>query len=206
MSHRKHPHEHGAGPPSGSQADGGERGAPPPAPAKPEAAPAPAPKPPPGEPLAAKTRECQELVDRLQRLGAEYYNYQKRIARQMDEAERHACQKLVLDLLPAVDNFERALETATTEADFKALREGVQLVHDQLLAALARHGVTQVPAHGEEFDPEHHEAVTVVPSDEVPQGRVVEVLQKGYRLHGQMIRPSRVAVSGGPPKPDGESV
>jgi molecular chaperone GrpE len=150
------------------------------------------------ERLAAKTRECEETFDRLQRLAAEYANYQKRMARQLDQVQQSANRDLVLDLLPVIDNFERALAAAEAESDFAAFRDGVQLVHDQLLAALAKHGVTRVAAQDEAFDPEHHEAVAQVPSDEHPEGRVVEVAQTGYRMHGRILRPSRVVVSGGP--------
>lgn len=138
------------------------------------------------------------MLDRLERLGAEYANYQKRIARQLEETRRFANRDLVLDLLPAIDNFERALVSARTEADYDGFREGVQLVHDQLLAALAKNGVTQVQAQDEPFDPEHHEAVAHVPSDRQPDGHVVEVTQTGYRMHGRTIRPSGVVVSRGP--------
>jgi molecular chaperone GrpE len=215
MSERKHhPHHHHEPGPDGQPE--GARGRPekeaPQTP--PEAAPAPevevesgktpaaGPAAKPGtveEQWAAKTKECEELVDRLQRLAAEYYNYQKRTARQMEELGHHANQALVLDLVPAVDNFERALASAKTEADFRSLRDGVAMVHEQLLAALARHGVTQVAAHGEEFNPEHHEAVAQMPSAEHPEGQVSEVVLPGYQMHGRTIRPSRVVVSSGAP-------
>ena len=196
MSHKKHPHPHGPDGPDGPPQDG---------------APGPAPddKAPAGmaaaadDPLAAKTRECRDLVDSLQRLGAEYANYQKRMARMMEEAEKQAGRNLVMDLLPVIDNFERALASARSEADFKALRDGVQLVHDQILGVLSKHGVTQVSGHGEEFDPEHHEAVAQLPSGEHDAGKVSEVVQKGYRMDGRTIRASRVVISSGPPaKPD----
>lgn len=156
--------------------------------------------------LAAKTSECEELLDQLKRLAAEFSNYQKRMERNFQEEQRMAVRGLVLDLLPVLDNFERALAHAQADAGAQALMTGIQAVYDQFAAALRKHGVTPFEAQGQAFDPEHHEAMTLMPSDEVPQGRVAEVLQKGYRLHGQLIRPSRVAVSGGPPKPDGESV
>ena len=156
--------------------------------------------------LAAKTSECEELLDQLKRLAAEFSNYQKRMERNFQEEQRMAVRGLVLDLLPVLDNFERALAHAQADADAQALMTGIKAVYDQFAAALRKHGVTPFEAQGQAFDPEHHEAVTLVPSEQVPQGTVAEVLQMGYRLHGQLIRPSRVAVSGGPPKPDGESV
>ena len=156
--------------------------------------------------LAAKTSECEQLLDQLKRLAAEFSNYQKRMEHNFQQEQRMAVRGLVLDLLPVLDNFERALAHAQADAGAQALMTGIQAVYDQFAAALRKHGVTPFEAQGQAFDPEHHEAVTVVPSEQVPQGTVAEVLQMGYRLHGQLIRPSRVAVSGGPPKPDGESV
>jgi len=215
MSHRKHPHDPGTGPDFGPDPREPDReAAPPPAPGEP-AAQGPAAAAPEtadatlrssgaaslqstSERLAAKTRECEEMFDRLQRLAAEYANYQKRVARQLDQVQQSANRDLVLDLLPVIDNFERALAAAQAESDLAAFRGGVGLVHDQLLAALTKHGVTRVAAQDEAFDPEHHEAVAQVPSDEHPEGRVVEVAQTGYRMHGQILRPSRVIVSGGP--------
>lgn len=213
MSHRKHPHDPRTGPDVGPDREG----APPPAPGEPaaqgpaDAAPETADATPrssdaaslhsTSERLVAKTRECEEMLDRLQRLAAEYANYQKRMARQLQEMQQSANRDLVLDLLPVIDNFERALAAAQAAPDPAAFRDGVQLVHDQLLAALAKHGVTRVDAQDEAFDPEHHEAVAQIPSDEHPQGRVMEVAQTGYRMHGRILRPSRVIVSGGPAGP-----
>jgi molecular chaperone GrpE len=190
-----------AAPHGGQPAGTPEPAATPPAEAAPGAA-----QPAPQDLLAAKTRECEALLDQLKRLAAEFSNYQKRMEHNLQERQRMAICGLVLDLLPVLDNFERALAHAQADAGAQALRTGVQAVYDQFAAALRKHGVTPFEAQGQAFDPEHHEAVTVVPSEEVPQGTVAEVMQTGYRLHGQLIRPSRVAVSGGPPKPDAENV
>jgi molecular chaperone GrpE len=150
--------------------------------------------------LEAKTREAAELLDQLKRVAAEYSNYQKRMQRHLDEEKNLAVRALVLDLLPALDNFDRAL--AATGGQFKpeTLLEGVTLVHQQLLAALAKHGVKPIDA-GATFDPEHHEAVACLPSETHAQGQVIEQLQRGYQLHGRTIRPAHVAVSGGAPEP-----
>lgn len=148
--------------------------------------------------LEAKTKEAADLLDQLRRLAAEYSNYQKRIERHMQDQEAVAVRGLVLDLLPALDNFDRALATAADPASAKSVLEGVTLAHGQLVAALAKHGVTPVEAAGETFDPEHHEAVACLPSDEHCQGKVLSQMQRGYRLNGRTIRPARVAVSGGP--------
>jgi molecular chaperone GrpE len=196
--HEPHrPHRDKAVPHGGQPAGTPEPAAAPPAEAAPGAAQA---------LLAAKTSECEQLLDQLKRLAAEFSNYQKRMEHNFQEEQRMAVRGLVLDLLPVLDNLERALAHAQADAGAQALMTGVKAVYDQFAAALRKHGVTPFEAQGQAFDPEHHEAVTVVPSEQVPQGTVAEVLQTGYRLHGQMIRPSRVAVSGGPAKPDGEGV
>lgn len=156
-------------------------------------------------PLAAKTKECKDLLDQLQRLAAEYSNYQKRMERSLQDERRAGIRDLVVDLLPALDNFERALEHVQDEASKDAVVAGIKAVYEQLLAALKKHGVTAFESHGLEFDPEHHEAIAMVASDEHAEGTVAHEMQKGYRLHGQTIRPSRVAVSsGGAAKPPEE--
>jgi molecular chaperone GrpE len=150
------------------------------------------------EDLDAARLEAQDLLERLQRTTADYQNFQKRTARRLEETRRFAVQELVLDLVPVIDNFERALAAAEAEPEVATFREGIQLVHDQLLAALAKHGVERIDAAGRPFDPEDHEAVAHVPSEDVPDGRVAEVFQTGYRLNGRTIRASRVGVSSGP--------
>jgi molecular chaperone GrpE len=151
--------------------------------------------------LEAKTREAADLLDQLQRLAAEYSNYQKRVERRQEEENTLALRGMVLDLLPALDNFDRALAAACQKPTFEALLEGVTLVHNQILSALARHGVTIIEAGGKTFDPEHHEAVACVPSQTHASGEVIEQFQRGYQLNGRTIRPAHVAVSGGLPPP-----
>jgi len=160
------------------------------------------------DPLAAKTRECEELLERLKRATADYLNYQKRMERRLDEVKRFAARDLLLDVLPVLDNFERALKHAEEKPEFESLLQGVRLVHEQLLAALRKHGVERIEARGKPFDPAHHEAVAQLPSEEHPEGHVAGEMQAGYRLHDQTLRPSRVAVSSGmaeePPAPQDE--
>ena len=167
-------------------------------PEKPEAQPKAPPEPPAGEnPLEAKTRECEELLDRLKRTTADYLNYQKRMERRLEEVKRFAVRDLLLDVLPVIDNFERAFKHAEEKPEFESLLEGVRMVHDQLLAALRKHGVERIEAEGKPFDPEHHEAVAQLPSEEHPEGHVAGEMQAGYRLHDQTLRPSQVTVSSG---------
>jgi len=154
--------------------------------------------------LAEKERERVELVDRLQRLAAEFSNYQKRMERRVQDESREAVRSLVLDLLPVIDNFERAIESAEKGHDFRALFDGVRLVHDQLLAALRKHGVEPIEAAGGRFDPEHHEAVAHLPSDEHASGQVIDEVQRGYRFGDRTLRASRVAVSRGSGQDDAD--
>jgi molecular chaperone GrpE len=155
--------------------------------------------------LETKTKEAADLLDQLRRLAAEYSNYQKRIERHMQDEKALAVRGLVLDLLPVLDNFDRALAAAGDPANTKPVIEGMTLAHTQLMTALAKHGVTPVEAAGQTFDPEHHEAIVCLPSDEHCQGKVIEQMQRGYQLHGRTIRPARVAVSGGPARKSEES-
>jgi molecular chaperone GrpE len=167
-------------------------------PEKPDAQPKAPPEPPAAEdPLAEKTRECEELLERLKRTTADYLNYQKRMERRLEEVKRFAVRDLLLDVLPVIDNFERALAHAEEQPEFQALLDGIRLVHDQLLAALRKHGVERIEAEGKPFDPEHHEAVAQLSSEEHPEGHVAGEMQAGYRLHDQTLRPSQVAVSSG---------
>jgi molecular chaperone GrpE len=153
--------------------------------------------------LAESRREVQDLKDRLQRLAADFSNYQKRMQRRLEEEKREAVREFLRDLLPVIDNFERALAAADEGGDPASFHQGVRLVHDQLIEALSRHGVEPIDAAGRRFDPEHHEAVAHVPSEEHPSGHVIDEVQRGYR-HGDLtLRPSRVAVSRGPA--DGDS-
>jgi len=151
--------------------------------------------------LETKTRECQELIDQLQRLAAEYANYQKRTERTLQDERRVGIRDMVLDLLPALDNLDRTLAAAKDKPSLDALLAGVRVVRDQMLAALQKHGVTPIEAAGQPFNPEHHEAVALLPSESHPEGNVAEEVQKGYRMDGRTIRATRVAVSSGEPKP-----
>jgi molecular chaperone GrpE len=136
--------------------------------------------------------ERDELLDRLMRLQAEYENYRKRMAREKSEWSARAKEGLVLDLLPVLDSFDRAISTAGESADPKALLEGMDLVMRQLSGALKNHGVTPIDAVGEAFDPNLHEAFLSRPAaeSEAPGTLVAEIL-KGYRMGERTIRPTR---------------
>ena len=149
---------------------------------------------PPAETPAEPT--VQDLTDRLLRLQAEFDNYRKRIAREQAGWTARAVETLVLDILPALDSFDRALESEGEAAEGAALRDGILLVHRQLLGALDRHGVKPIEALGEVFDPNLHEGFMSKPAEpgEVP-GTIVTEVQKGYRLGDRTIRATRGIVA-----------
>jgi molecular chaperone GrpE len=144
--------------------------------------------------VAGLARERDELVDALQRLQAEFANFKKRTVRDQETFAVRANERLVKDLLPVLDDLGRALEAAEAHEEAK-LEEGVRLVHRQLADTLAKQGLAEIETGGE-FDPHVHEALLSQPSD-APEGTVIEVVQKGYRLGDLVLRPARVVVSGG---------
>jgi molecular chaperone GrpE len=151
--------------------------------------------------LAAAREEAKQAQDRWLRERADLENVKRRAAREKQDALRFGAEGLARDLLPVVDNLERALAHAGAGTDAGALAQGVDLVLKGLRDVLERHGVTRVPAAGTSFDPSHHEAVAHVPSAEHAQGAVIEEHQAGYRLHDRLLRPAMVSVSkGAPPK------
>lgn len=147
------------------------------------------------EALRKALDEQREQVDLLRRALADMDNRRKRIERQMEQTDRYAMQGIALDILPVIDNFERALSAAEEARDFDGLHDGLKLVHDQLIAALRKHHVTRIDALGKSFDPNHHEAVGQMDSAEHPDRTVIDVHEEGYQLHDRVIRPSRVIVS-----------
>jgi molecular chaperone GrpE len=146
------------------------------------------------DPITDLTRQRDEYLDALQRLKAEFDNYRKRVAREQIELTTRANERLVGDLLPVLDDLERALEAATAHEEAK-LEEGVALVHRALADLLARNGLAEIETDGM-FDPHTQEALLSQPS-EAEEGAVIQVLQKGYRLGDRVVRPARVIVSAG---------
>jgi len=142
--------------------------------------------------LAAAEAKAQEHLDDLKRLAAEFENYKKRTAREQAALSTRATERLVKELLPIVDDLERALEAAEEHEEAK-LEEGVRLVHRQLASALEHEGLAVIETDGK-FDPHVHEALLSQPS-EAEEGLVIEVLQKGYRLGDRVLRPARVIVA-----------
>ena len=145
------------------------------------------------DPLARVQRERDEYLDLARRSQADFENYRKRAAREAAAAGERAKSGLVRELLPVVDNLERAL--ASAEASEQHLAEGVRLVHSELIAVLERNGVKQFDPSGERFDPGEHEALSMRPQDGAESGVVIDVVEKGYRANGTVLRPARVVVS-----------
>lgn len=146
------------------------------------------------EQLRARAEERDKFLDLLQRTRADFENYQKRVQRDLEQERRYALSPLVRDLLPALDNLERALASLKGES---ALSKGIEIVKSQLLEALKRHGITRIEAVGRPFDPHQHEAVMQQPAADQPANTVLQVLEEGYVYHDRVLRPSKVIVSSG---------
>ena len=146
------------------------------------------------DPLARAERERDEYLDLARRSQADFENYRKRAAREAAAAGERAKSGLVRELLPIVDNLERAL--ASAEDGEQHLAEGVRLVHSELIAVLERNGVKQFDPAGDRFDPTEHEALSMRAEDGAEPGVVLDVVEKGYRANGSVLRPARVVVSG----------
>ncbi len=138
--------------------------------------------------------EKDELMQTLMRRQADFENYRKRIERERQDDRRHSTGRLVEDLLPVLDAFERALK-AHDDPAYEEYRKGLELIYRQLSETLARHGLERIAAAGKPFDPHFHQAIERVQSADHPEGTVLEVLQDGFLVHGRVVRPSIVRVS-----------
>lgn len=146
------------------------------------------------EPAAEEAEQPASAPDDAYlRLAADFDNYRKRVAREHTELTKRANERLLNELLPVLDDLERALEAAAEHQEAK-LEEGVKLVHQSLSALLTRHGLTEIEAEGA-FDPHVHEALLTQPGEGAEEGSVLQVLQKGYRLGERVLRPARVIVA-----------
>lgn len=136
-----------------------------------------------------------ELQNRLLRVQADYDNFKKRTIKEKEELAKYAAAQLVESLLDAVDNFERAILASNESRNYDSLVQGVEMVYRQLGDVLAKEGLELIEAIGQPFNPEFHQAVMQVETDQYEAGYVVEELQKGYIFKGKVIRPSMVKVS-----------
>ncbi len=144
---------------------------------------------------AAAKDERQELIGQLQRLQAEFENYQKRVEREAADTCRTANSQLLREFLPVLDGFELALSNASAAERTGQFHKGVELIYAQLLETLEREGVTPVAAEGERFDPYKHEALLAEQVAGKEKGAILEVLQKGYLLNGKVLRAAKVKVA-----------
>lgn len=155
-------------------------------------------RPDPGEELqqslAAKTEEAQALQDKYLRLAAEFENYKRLAQREQREVLRFANENILKELLPVLDNLERAIECSKGSQERDALVQGVELTLKQFLETLTKFGVRPVASVGQAFDPSYHQAVSQVQSSSAPSNTVIEEYQKGYLLHDRVVRPAMVAV------------
>lgn len=147
------------------------------------------------EEVARKEKAAEEYLEALKRIQAESENFRKRMIREQAQIVEFACQSLIGELLPLVDNLERAIESTKEAKDFDKLKEGVHLIYEQLRSVLVGSGLEAIDRVDEPFDPQLHEAVLQVESDEHEENTVVEVMQKGYCLKGRVMRPAMVKVT-----------
>jgi molecular chaperone GrpE len=150
------------------------------------------------ERTAVIEQERDEFRSLLQRTRADFENYQKRTQRELAQERRYWHAALALDLLPILDNFERAVAAAKQAGETGPLVQGVAMVQSQVLDALKRHGITRIEAQGQPFDPNLHQAVMQQPSAEQPPNTVLQVLEQGFLIHDRVLRPARVVVSVAP--------
>lgn len=142
-------------------------------------------------------QKFNELNDKYLRLSAEYDNFRKRSLREKMELIKTAGEDILLNILPVVDNFERALKSInnTGSEESKAIREGVELIYNNFKEFLSQRGVKEIEAVGKDFDTDHHEAITKIPApQEDMKGKVIDVIEKGYLMHEKVIRFSKVVV------------
>ncbi len=147
--------------------------------------------------IKAAEDRCKEYYDRLLRVSAEFENYKKRSAREADNFRKFANESILKDLLPVVDNLERAIQSSAniSEDGKSCISEGVELTLKEILRVLERYGVKPVDAVDKPFDPGFHEAVMQEISEEIPENTVLKEFQRGYALHERLLRPAMVVVS-----------
>lgn len=141
-----------------------------------------------------------DAEQRVLRAQAELENFRKRMRREMEEERRYANLPLLSSLLPVLDNLERAIQSAETAHQSGPLLEGVKMVIAQLVAVLEKHDCQRISAEGQPFDPNQHQAIAQIPSDQHPAGHVIQVAVGGFKLHDRVIRPAQVLVSAAAPQ------
>jgi molecular chaperone GrpE len=152
--------------------------------------------------LATAEQEREQYLTLARSTKADFENYQKRLQRELAQERRYAQVPLAADLLPALDNLERATVAARQAGETGPLVQGVALVQAQVQDVLRRHGITRIEAEGKPFDPNVHQAVMSLPTADKPPMTVVQVLEQGYMVHDRVLRPARVAVGVAPSQPE----
>ncbi len=150
--------------------------------------------------LETALTQLSEMRDLVLRTQAEFENYRKRITREREDERKRATERLVEELLPAIDNLERAIEHSSKDHDVEHLITGVTSVHAQIIGILGKAGVSVIDPVGQAFDPSNQQAVSQLEDPTVPEGTVVEAFQKGYEMGGRCVRPAMVVVSTGGPR------
>ena len=141
--------------------------------------------------------KCKKWEDDYLRLYAEYDNYRKRTLKEKAELIKSAGENILVNILPLVDDFERAMKAVENSDDVKAVKEGVELIYGKFISFLNQNGVKVIEADGKEFDTEFHEAVTTIPApSEELKGKVVDTVQKGYTLYDKVIRFTKAVIGG----------
>ncbi|HDR0251299.1 TPA: nucleotide exchange factor GrpE [Staphylococcus aureus] len=151
------------------------------------------------DPKDQKINELQQLADENEekylRLYAEFENYKRRIQKENEINKTYQAQRVLTDILPAIDNIERALQIEDDDETFKSLQKGVQMVHESLINALKDNGLEVIKTEGEAFDPNIHQAVVQDDNPDFKSGEITQELQKGYKLKDRVLRPSMVKVN-----------
>lgn len=147
------------------------------------------------EQLLESEKKKEEYLTLVKSTRADFENYQKRILRDQANEKRFAHFQFAADILPALDNLDRALQAARQSGANDTMVQGVGMVLSQMLDVFKRHGIQRIQAEGTPFDPNLHQAVMQVPSKDIPVSTVVQVLENGYTLHDRVIRPASVSVS-----------
>ncbi len=140
-------------------------------------------------------KEKNELFEKLQRVSADYANFQKRVPKQITDTIAYEKEKIIKTLLPVLDNFEHTLQNAHSAESPEVLVKGIQIVYDQMLDILKSHNVEQIKAAGEKFDPALHQAMMQKTEPDSEENIVLEEFQKGYNTHDRVLRPSKVVVN-----------
>lgn len=145
--------------------------------------------------LQSRIDELQARNEQLMRVAADFENFKRRQEREREDLTKYAGQQVITNLLSVIDNFDRALQAEPSVENFENFVQGVRMIHSQFLDVLSKSGVAVINAVGEPFNPEYHEAIMSEENDEVPDETVIGEFQKGYVMHGRLIRPSIVKVS-----------